>query len=122
MVQHEIQNDADTPCVRFADKRSHILHAAENGVDVPVIRDVIPIVVLRRTKDGREPNGIDPERGQIVEPGHDAGQVPNAVAVRVGKAAGIDLINDGRFPPIHACAIQTESPCQGVSLVVPQGS
>ena len=35
----------------------------------------------------------------MVELGHDAGQVADAVAVRVGVGAGVDLVKDAAVPP-----------------------
>ena len=42
---------------------------------------------------------VDAERGDVVEPPHDAGQVADAVAVAVLKGARIDLIDHPAAPP-----------------------
>jgi hypothetical protein len=73
--------------------------AAEHRFDALVVADVVAVVVLRRGVDRREPYGVDPERGEMVEVGDDAGQVPYAVTVGVGEAARVDLVDDRRGPP-----------------------
>ena len=72
---------------------------AEPRVDVAVVADVVAGVALRRGVERREPERVDPEPGQVLEPGRDAGEVADAVAVGVGPRARIDLVDDGITPP-----------------------
>src|ERR1035437_3968284 len=70
------------------------------GVDILVIRDVVAEVHLRRGIAGSEPNGVDAQLLQVVQPRGNAVQVADAVAVRVLKTARIYLVDDGVLPPL----------------------
>ena len=48
----------------------------------------------------REPDRVDAERLQVIQPRGDAVQVADAVAVGILKAARINLIDDGALPPV----------------------
>ena len=72
---------------------------AETGVDVDVVGHVVAPVVLRRGVEGRDPEGVHAEVAQVGQPPGDAGQVTDAVAVGVGEAADVDLVDDGVAPP-----------------------
>ena len=47
MVQHQIQDDPDSALPCFGNQAVHVLQRSEDGVDVLIVRDVIPVVVLR---------------------------------------------------------------------------
>ena len=65
---------------------------ADFGYDVAaIIGDIIAEIGHRRGVDGRDPDRVDAEAGQIVEPPLDPLDVANAVAVRVLKRARVDL-------------------------------
>ena len=66
---------------------------AEQRVDVLVVAYVIAVVVHWRAVHGREPDDVHAQAGQVVKAADDAGKVAHAVAVGVGKAAGVDLVN-----------------------------
>ena len=72
---------------------------AEDRIDVAVVGDVVAEVGHGRGVEGRDPDGVDAEGGEVVEAGEDAGEVADAVAVRVLKGARIDLIDDAVLPP-----------------------
>src|SRR5205085_8180853 len=52
----------------------------------------------------REPDRVDAQRvgrtGQVIEPADDPLQVSYPVSVRIGEAAGIDLVDDRGSPPV----------------------
>ena len=82
--------------------------AAEQRVHAGVVGHVVAEVRHRRGVEGRQPDRVDAERGrravvEVVEAGDDAGEVADAVAVGVGEAARVDLVDDGLLPP-HARA------------------
>jgi hypothetical protein len=54
-----------------------------HGIDCAEVRDVVAEVGHRARVDGREPDGVDPERGHVVQPRGDAPDVSDAVAVGV---------------------------------------
>jgi hypothetical protein len=81
------------------EQRVEVVERPEGRVDVLVVAHVVAGVVLRRGIDRREPEHVDAEPGQVVEPPRDAGQVADPIAVRVGEAARIDLVDDRALPP-----------------------
>ena len=85
--------------VRPRDERVEIRERAEDRVDVAIVGDIIAEVGHRRPEEGRQPNRLDTQARDMVEVRGDAGQVADAVAVRIGEAARIDLIDGGAVPP-----------------------
>ena len=65
----------------------------------PVVADVVAVVVHRRAVDRGQPDHVHAETVQVVDVADDAAQVADAVAVGVGEAAGIDLVDDPA-PPV----------------------
>ncbi len=102
-----IDDDADVPPVRRFEHGVEGFHAAEEGVDVLVVGNVVAEVVHGRGVDGREPESIDAEVCEIGHLFRDAEKVADAVAVRVAEAARIDLVKNRSAPPfgllLHAC-------------------
>ena len=76
-----------------------VLERAEDGVDVAVVGDVVAEVRHGRAEEGRDPDGIDAEPGQIRKVRPDAVEVTDAVAVGVGEGPRVDLVEDGVLPP-----------------------
>src|SRR4029453_12141962 len=81
----------------------------EGGVDRAVIGDVVSEVGHRRGEDRGQPNRVDTQGLDVVEPGFDAGKIAPPVAVRGLKRGRIDLVNPPPPPPF---------PCLGVRLHV----
>jgi hypothetical protein len=81
-----------------------IVERAEARIDAAIIGDVIAEISHRRRVDGRDPDGVDAEADQIVEPPLDPLEVAYAVTVRVLKGARIDLVDHARLPPERAHA------------------
>src|ERR1700751_4882660 len=100
VIQHKVENDVNASILRGA------LHAIEvgerpvHGIDVFVIGDVVAEINLRRRKARRDPDGVDSKLLQVVELGGDSGKVADSIIVAVGKAAGIDFIENGVLPPL----------------------
>ena len=83
----------------FGDEPIEVVERAEERIDVGVIGDVVTEVGHRRGIDRREPDGIDAEPLEVVEPRKNSGQVADAVAVGILKRARIDLVDDAVLPP-----------------------
>src|SRR5699024_6323899 len=95
----EVDDDLDAELVGTGHERVEVVEGAEERVDVAVVGDVVATVVLRRDVEGGEPHGVDAERGEVGQALGDAGQVTDTVAVAVGPAARVDLIDHGVAPP-----------------------
>ena len=65
---------------------------------LPVIRYVIAKVHHGALVYWRDPDRVHPYVDQVVQPGLDALQVANAVAVRVLERAGVDLVRKTKCP------------------------
>ncbi len=108
VVGDQVDHHPDAAGVRLGDQPVEVVEGAEDGVDVGVVGDVVAEVGHRRRVERRQPDGVHPQRPggavvQVVEPGRDPGQVAHAVAVRVGEAARVDLVDDPVPPPVGCC-------------------
>ncbi len=95
----EVDQHLEAEHMRARDQPVEILQRAEHRVDRAVIGDVVAEIAHRREEERRKPDGVDTERGDVVELRRHAGEVADAVAVAVAEAARIDLIDDGARPP-----------------------
>src|SRR5207245_718174 len=98
-VGHEVEQHPDSPGAGLGHQPVDVLQSAEDGLDGAVVDYVVAPVGVGRDGDGADPDRVDAEPGQVVEPFHDAGQVAHPVAVRVGKRPRIDLVDDAGLPP-----------------------
>ena len=100
VVRDDVDDRADAQLECLRDQLLGLGERPEGRIDGPVVRDVIAAVGQRRDVPGGEPNRVDPEIGQVVESRTHAGQVADAVAVAVRKAADVDLVDDRATPPL----------------------
>jgi hypothetical protein len=99
-----VDDDLEAEAVGRGEEPVEIGERAEDRVDIAIVGNVVAVIFHRRCEEGRQPDRIDPERGDIVETLGDPGEVANPVAVRIGEAARIDLVDDGAAPPLAAAA------------------
>ena len=100
VVYDQIHNDMLIPLFGLCKEAVHVLHCAEAGVNIVVIGDIISLVGQRGPVDRREPDYVHPQVFEIVEFFDNAGDVSDAVAIRVVETLGIDLISDLVMPPL----------------------
>ena len=93
VVGHQVQNQLHVPAVQLGNERFHVRHSAELVHNVPVVGNVVAVVLVGTLVAGAEPYGVDAKVLQVVQPGENALQVPDAVTVAVLKAPGVDLID-----------------------------
>ena len=116
MVQHQVHDDTDVVFFGFDNKGIHVGQCAEHGVNIAVVGNIVAVVVLRAAVDGAKPDGVNAQGLQIVQPPDDTGQVADAIAVAVLKAAGVDLVDHSVFPPgLRVC--HSFSPCLYAEIV-----
>jgi hypothetical protein len=99
VVGHEIEDQADAALVQRRHQAVEIVTRAEQRVDADVVRDVVAEVGHRRGIDRADPDRIDAEPGQIVDPLDDSLEIAHPVAVAVLERARINLVDDGLLPP-----------------------
>ena len=99
VVRDDVDDRADAERAGLRDQLLGLLERPERRVDRAVVGDVVARVGQRRRVPGVEPEGVDAEVAQVRQPRADAGEVADPVAVRVGEAADVDLVDDGVAPP-----------------------
>ena len=100
MVGHEVEQDLDIARFCLCHEFVEISHRSELRIDGAVIRNIIPVIVVRRREYGRKPDRVDAQLMQVIEFGGYARQVADAIPIGVIKRTGPDLINDA-FPRVH---------------------
>src|SRR5438094_626486 len=99
VAEDQVEQDAEAAFVGCRDELFEVGQRAELRVDGGVVGHVVPEVGERRRVDGGEPEGVDAEPREVVEPLRDTAEIPNAVTVRVLKRPWVDLIDDRLLPP-----------------------
>ncbi|MNI44978.1 hypothetical protein D3C73_993780 [compost metagenome] len=98
VIDDKVHHQLDAACMQSGEQLFPVLQRAELIHNILVIADVITVVIIRRFIDRRQPDNIDAELLQIIQPGDDPPQIPDAVPVAVLEAAWIDLVDYGFFP------------------------
>ena len=102
-----VDRDLDPQFMRARHQRVEIGERAEDRVHPAIISDIIAEIAHRRGEEGRNPDRVHAQPGDMLQPRGDARQVANAVTVRILKAARIDLIEDRALPPGPIACITT---------------
>ena len=102
VVHDQVEDDPDAAPMCLGDEVVEILLRAEQRVDALVVADVVAKVETWRRIDRRQPDRVDaePGRAQVVEMLDDPPEVAHAVAIGVGEAAWVDLVDDAALPPV----------------------
>ena len=100
VVDDQVHDQLHPALVQGGDQLVELVEGAEERVDVLVVADVVAVVGHRRLVDRAQPHDVDAETLEVVEALDDAAEVAHAVAVAVGEAAGVHLVDDGRLPPV----------------------
>lgn len=98
VVRDHVEQDAEPAGVRGGEHPVEVGQGAQRRVDGAVVGDVVARVEPRRPVAGGQPERVHAEVDEVVQPGRQAGEVAEAVAVGVGEAARQDLVDD-RVPP-----------------------
>ena len=94
-----VDQDLEAQFVRAGNERVEIGERSENRIDIAIVRHVVAEILHRRGKEGRYPDGIDPQTGDMREALRNARQIADPVAVRILEAARIDLVDRRPLPP-----------------------
>ena len=101
VVRDDVDDDADAAGVQGFEHGVEVVEGPQARVDVAVVRHVVAAVGELGGIEGTQPDRVDAEFAQVVGAGGDARQIAQPVAVRVGEAAGVDLVDDGLAPPLR---------------------
>jgi len=110
VVRDEVDDDPDVEAVRVRDELLGVGKGSEHGLDVAVVRHVVAAVGERARVPRVEPDGVETEARDVLEPGAETGQVTDAVAVAVREAAQVDLVDGCVAPPTHLVSFQPFTP------------
>src|SRR5690349_6188145 len=99
MVQHHFNDDANAALVGRIEKSLEVVEGSVGGIDGTVIGDVVSVIAQGRREKRHEPDGIDPEVLQVVEPLRQSAEIAVSVARAVVKSPDVDLINDRVLVP-----------------------
>ena len=104
VVRYEVEDHLEPARVGLSYKAVEVGQCAKKRVDVAVVGDVVAEVGHGRGIDRRNPEPVHAEPGEVVEPAADTVKVADAVAVRVLKRTGINLVNHLTLPPRRRAA------------------
>ena len=99
VVGHQVHQELQPPGVGAVEQPVEGRQAAVLRVDVAVVGDVVAAVAVGRRVAGVEPQAVDTEAGDVVEPRRDAVEVTDPVAVGVGEGFHVELVDDAVTPP-----------------------
>ena len=94
VVHDHVQHDAQASFMCGFHEGTEIIHRAEAFVDALVVGNVVAAVGQRGRKERGQPDCIDTEPLEVVEPRDQAGNVTHAVAVGVLERVDQQLIED----------------------------
>ena len=99
VVGDDVQQHLDTQRMRVGDQGVSLGQCAVGRFDVAVVGDVVAGVGHRRRVPRVDPHRVDAESGQVRQPRPQARDIADAVAVVVGEAADVHLVDDRGLPP-----------------------
>ena len=99
VVDHYVHDEFDAAVVHAFQHPIEIFHGAELFHDGPIVADVVAVIVVRRAVYRVQPHHIHAQALDVVQLFDDPFEVANAIPVGVFETAGVDLVNDGLFPP-----------------------
>ena len=99
VVHYHVQHYPYAPLVSACYQTVEIIQRPKTRIDRLVIADIVAEVFVWRGIERREPDGIDPQFVQVIQPAGDAGQVAQPIPVSVSKRARVDLVNHPVAPP-----------------------
>ena len=106
VVEDQVEDHPDPPSVGLGQQLGEVGLRAEPRVDRGVIGHVVPRVEAGRRVDRGQPDRIDAQAvlicGQVVQVIDQPPEIAEAVAVTVGEAAWVDLVDDAASPPVAA--------------------
>ena len=68
MVGHPVEDDPQAAPVRLGEQPVEGVEVAEDRIDVGVVADVVAEIGHRRAVDRRQPDGVDTQLRDVVEP------------------------------------------------------
>ena len=103
VIQDQVHDQTHTTGVQGLQQRLEVLQAAVYAGDLVEVGDVVAIILKRRRIDRHQPDAVNSQVFQIVEPSLQAFQITVTVSIAVSEGAQIDLIKGGVLVPERFC-------------------
>ncbi len=101
VVGDDVDDHLDGAPVQSRDQGVELFERPDGRVDVAVVVDVVSAVDECRRIERAQPHRVDAEPVEVIDAGDDALEIADAVAVRVGEAPRIDLVDGRVAPPVR---------------------
>ncbi|MNX75929.1 hypothetical protein D3C86_1074200 [compost metagenome] len=109
VVEHQVRDDSQVAFLGLLHEALEVVEGPQVRVDVLVVRDVVAVVPQRRGIHGQDPDAVDPQVLDVVEPARQPDEVAQPVPVAVLEGSDRDLVEDGVLVPVrrirHPCAL-----------------
>src|SRR3954453_15945204 len=99
MVHDEVGDHPDAALVRRVEQRHEVVDRAELGQHLVEVADVVAAVAQRRVVERRQPEAVDAEPLQVVQPLDQAAQIARPVRAGVVEGPDEDLVEHGPLEP-----------------------
>ena len=99
VVDDQVEDHADAAALRLADELDEVARRSEPGGDVVVVGDVVAVVAQRTGVERRQPERVDAQAFEVVEPAGEPLEVAAAVAVAVHERLDGQAVDDGVLVP-----------------------
>ncbi|MCY1181420.1 hypothetical protein D9M73_219210 [compost metagenome] len=99
MVDDQLGDHPQAALVGLGDETAGVGHAAVVRVHGLVFGDVVAVVTAWRGIERQQPQGVDAQLGDIVELADQAGEITDAVVVRVEERLDVQLVDDSVLVP-----------------------
>ena len=106
VVDHQVDDDPDPAAVRRLQERREVAECAQPGVHVVIVGDLVAAVAARGGMDRVQPQAVDAEPGQVVQPAGQPGEVTGAIAVGVLERFRVQAVDDRILVPALSHADQ----------------
>ena len=99
VVHDEVGDHADTALARRPHDVDEVAVRPEPRVDAVEVGDVVAVVALAGRHERHQPDAVDAEPPQVVDPLAQPWQVAAAVTVRVEEGLDVEAVENGVLPP-----------------------
>jgi hypothetical protein len=113
VIDHELGDHLQPAPMGLLDEMTKVIERPVIRVHVAVVGDVVAVVLERRGIERQQPDGVDAELLDVVEPLRQPGEIADAVVVRVEERLDMHLIDDGVLVPERIDVALRGSSCTG---------
>ena len=109
VIGYQVHDYPNVPLLSFANKVIKISHGAILRINTCIVGDVVAEIDLRRWEYWCDPDCINSQIFEIIEPARDAIQIAYSVPIGVLKTPRVDFVDDRMLPPrVRFCAAYCE--------------